>query len=214
MVLKSSSQIETGGIVEQCPRLGLAGQQVAPRVFLGRNILECHDDARPVRCIRLQGAVDPHVDPAAVQPVVHGGGGEGCAAVPQLLQFLRIGGQRFIADDVGKVFGQLRQICGTQHVQRALVGAPDLDGLGAAFRPCGIGRKMGAEIGDTLGAPALENGFECAEILFPERNGHQIEKIAADGVIRRYRQALHGIPILYRRAPDAARSLSTLYNIP
>ena len=112
--------------------------------------------------------IDLHIEPAAVQRIVHRLVGIEIPATPQVVQLMYHMVMHVVAEHLGQSGHQFLLAAGCKQLQRAAVDALHLDGRSALLQAFGLPGHMGQQIGDPFGTPLLEQGLERAEILQPE----------------------------------------------
>ncbi len=161
---------------EQAECVILARDHLAARILALGHVLDRDQDARPAFLVAGQDlAMQLDIEALAGQAVVHGVAVEGSLALPELHQFLDMGGQHVVAEHRAEIGDEMRRVRCLEQAQGLAVDLDQADAGRAFPHARGIGGEMGAQIGNALRPPALEHGLELAVILQPQRHRREIE---------------------------------------
>ena len=169
-------------MLEQVARVLLAAPQAARCLQLLGVVLQRDQHAAPVCLMARQDArADQHVQTAAVERIVHRLVGKLHLPVPQLRQFMHRSVVPVVTKDFVEVGFQMLLAVGREQLQRAPIDLQHTQRRTALAQAGRVFGQMGAYVRHPLCAPAIEQTFEFAEILQPERHGRQLEHVFVIG---------------------------------
>ena len=173
------------GMLEQTARIALAALQLAGRLDLGRDVFQRHQHAAPgVFMPRQYAATNAHIQPAAVQSVVHGLVGKLQHPRPQQFQLVHDLFMHVIAEHLSQVAQKLFLAVRCKQLQRALIDAQHPQAGGALAQPVRVCREMLPQICHALRAPDIEQLAQRAVVLQPERHRRQRKHVFEIGARR------------------------------
>jgi len=121
------------------------------------------------------GGLELDVEAVAVERVIDGVAGEGGLAVPELHQFLDMGGQHVVAEDAADIGDQVLDVLGAEQLERLAVDLEDADAAGAFAHAIRVAGEMITQRGDAGAAPALEQRLHARIVLQPQRYRREVE---------------------------------------
>ena len=154
---------------------------------------------------RQDAGLELDVQAASGQGVVDGLALEAVGPLPKLAQFAHMRGQHVAREDQIEIVDEVIGTLGLEEFDGLVVDGDDPDRSGGHPYALRIGFEMRPDVGHPLGAPAVEQPLDRAEILQPERQRRELEQITGRVHLRAVVQG-HGFhPTVIRGQVAGAR---------
>ena len=167
-----------GGMLENPFRVSTLFFLAAARRLAIGHVLRRQEE--PVHRLLVAGhdrAAQLDVETAAGQCVIDGVAGKLALAIPKLCQFLDMGGQHVVAENRAEIGDQVFVVIRLEEFKRPAVDLQHADCAGAGGDAGYVFLQPGAEILDTLGAPAIEHRFHAAKIFDPHGDRSELKNL-------------------------------------